>query len=168
MTTTNTTQDEIKHWRLATPKDFAEGKTIMAACVCQVCDKPYSLNLKESGGLCYECKEKFERSKQDTTTPILDLWNAMRDAGIQPEAVNYDPGNMMGDWWYSHDGLTSCSLTDEHAAFILTGHAETWLLDRSWNLIAPGDTYDREYESPEQDGRYISLPDALRAEAGRE
>lgn len=100
------------------------------------------------------------------TTPILELWNAMRDAGIQPPEIDY----IREKWFYNKHwvGLTEDDsiLLDEHAGFILTGHAEAWLIDeRGWTMYR---TEGRVKYCPPITGQHHSLPDALRAEAGRE
>lgn len=109
------------------------------------------------------------------TTPIHDLWNAMGGAGIQPRNIKRrsqssyrltDEYNY--EWLYTFDQRSHLPIADEHAGFILTGHAEKWLRGRGWNIISPGDVHEREYEHEPRGTGYISLPDALLAEAGRE
>lgn len=108
------------------------------------------------------------------TTPLLDLWEAMEDAGIQPEHINgplQHPTESGPDEWGYDDatGVQNAVILDnQDILFILTGHAETWLRGRGWNIISPGDVHEREYEHEPRGTGYISLPDALCAEAGRE
>lgn len=84
---------------------------MMAACVCQVCDKPYSLNLKECGGLCDECKEKLKRVEQDDRTMTTDevmqsvansadfVQNTAIDPESTPDSDKVDVSDTLAEFW---------------------------------------------------------------------
>ena len=81
-----------------------------------------------------------------------------------------------GDWYYDLRGALKdkpeaqeyCErLLSQHALDLIERNAERWLRGRGWNIISPGDVHEREYEHEPRGSGYISLPDALRAEAGR-
>ena len=121
-------------------------------------------------------------NKMTNTTPILELWKAMGEAGIQPEEIRVIESDTVKDevWMILSSPempITISNIDDpdshwwEFLLYILTGHAETWLRVRGWHKISwnhygiPDSRSDSPYA---YNPLVTSLPDALRAETGRE
>lgn len=100
------------------------------------------------------------------TTTILELWNATGDAGIQPEHTDmgYHAGGFVS--WYRYNGI---DIAEEDFGFILAGHAEKWLRGMGWECVHLAYNKGENYWCKEDWNLkgVESLPDALRAEAGR-
>lgn len=98
------------------------------------------------------------------TTPILELWKAMGHAGIQPDGIGV---NAAGQFYFGFTEPQIGSRVHDKSLIkgSLTGHAEAWLIDeRGWTMYrAEG----RVKYCPPITGQHYSLPDAIRAEAGR-
>lgn len=73
----------------------------------------------------------------DTTRDITELWDAMGEAGIRPNCIELAPDDhyeLTGHrfCYFIVMNVTHVHIEDEHAADILTGHAERWLRGRGW------------------------------------
>lgn len=106
------------------------------------------------------------------TTPIHDLWNAMQDAGIQPDNIKIAGTIGVNYCFRPHEdtdhGIPASAwfrIRKEHALHILTGHAEAWLRGRGWSIQK--NKYGVVYGDGTRSPGKKSLPDAIRAEAGR-
>lgn len=104
----------------------------------------------------------------------LELWSVMGEVeGLRPKHLYEGTVDCDHHFYYDCDmGYSESGIDDTDALHILTGHAQDWLRERGWLPLGGGSTgYGIIEINPDSVLAWSllrnSLPEAIRAEAGR-